>query len=191
MERQNRSSYAKVMVVLRTHSELEDKMVRKWEIFAAAAINWWKRWEETHKLDSNKTSTRTQTQHYGLWNWNMQRLRRGWVVGHENNMALDSKLKVDVHLKVCLKLWLRLEEKRCDPILRKVLVTIDLVETRHKSIHLANNTIRYPAILFIFFWYFSFTLEHSRSNHWKFELKQVKDVACGIFWRLQKIWKKL
>ena len=71
MERQNRSSYAKIMAVLRTDTELEDKIVRKWEKFAAVAINLWKRWEETHKLDSldltsNKTSTRTQTQHYGL-----------------------------------------------------------------------------------------------------------------------------
>jgi len=58
------------------------------------------------------------------------------------------KLKVDVNLTVCLKLWLPLEENKCGPIFRKVLVTIDLVETRHKSIHLANNTIQNPAILF-------------------------------------------
>ena len=36
-------------------------------------------------------------------------------------------------------------------IFRKFLVTIDLVETRDISIQLANNTIRNPAILFIFF----------------------------------------
>ena len=47
-----------------------------------------------------------------------------------------------------------------------------------------------PCNSFNFFWYFCFTKEHSRSNHRKFELKQVKDVACGIFWRLWKIWKK-
>ena len=55
MERQNRSLYAKVMAVLRTNSELEDKMVRKWEKFVVVARNWWKRWEKTHKVDSNKT----------------------------------------------------------------------------------------------------------------------------------------
>jgi hypothetical protein len=32
------------------------------------------------------------------------------------------------------------------PIFRKVLVTLDLVETRHNSIRLPNNTIRNPAI---------------------------------------------
>ena len=55
MEHQNRSSYAKVIAVLRTDSELEDKTVRNWEKFPAVARNWWKWWEETHKLDSNKT----------------------------------------------------------------------------------------------------------------------------------------
>ena len=43
------------MAVLRTDSELDDKTVRKWENFAAVAINLWKWWEETHKLDSNET----------------------------------------------------------------------------------------------------------------------------------------
>ena len=43
MERQNQSSSAKVMAVLRTDFELEDKTVRKWEKFAAVAINLWKR----------------------------------------------------------------------------------------------------------------------------------------------------
>ena len=62
-----------------------------------------------------------------------------------------SKLRVDVNLTVCLMLWLPLEENKCGPIFRKVLVTIDLVETRHKSIQLANNTIRNPTIIFIFF----------------------------------------
>jgi len=55
LERCNRSSYAKVMAVLRTDSELEDKTVRKWEKIAAVARNWWKRWAKTHKLDSYKT----------------------------------------------------------------------------------------------------------------------------------------
>jgi len=31
MERQNRSTYAKVMAVLQTDSELEDNTVREWE----------------------------------------------------------------------------------------------------------------------------------------------------------------
>ena len=39
MERRNRSSYAKVMAVLRTDSELEDKTVRKWEKFTVVARN--------------------------------------------------------------------------------------------------------------------------------------------------------
>jgi len=55
MERQNRCLYAKVMALLRTDSELEDKTVRKWEKFMAVARNWWKRWGKTHELDSNKT----------------------------------------------------------------------------------------------------------------------------------------
>ena len=59
-----------------------------------------------------------------------------------------SKLRVVVTLTVCLKLWLPLEENKCGPIFRRVLVTIDLVKTRHKSIQLANNTIQNPAILF-------------------------------------------
>ena len=46
MERQNRSSYAKVMAVLRTDSELEDKTVQKWEKFAVVATNWSKQWEK-------------------------------------------------------------------------------------------------------------------------------------------------
>jgi hypothetical protein len=29
-----------------------------------------------------------------------------------------------------------------------------------------------------FFFYFSFTKEHTRSNHRKYELKQVKGMAC-------------
>ena len=58
MERWNRKSYAKVMVVLRTDSELEDKTVRKWEKFAAVARNWWKRWGK-HK---NWTLTRPNQQ---------------------------------------------------------------------------------------------------------------------------------
>jgi len=40
-------------------------------------------------LTSNKTSTRTQTQNCRLENLNMQRLWRGRVVGHKNDMAVD------------------------------------------------------------------------------------------------------
>ena len=60
------------------------------------------------------------------------------------------KVMVDMNQTVCLKLWLPLEENKCGPIFQKFLVTIDLVETRDISIQLANNTIRNPAILFIF-----------------------------------------
>jgi len=91
----------------------------------------------------------------------------GWTQGH-------SKLKVDVNLTVCLKLWLPLEENKYGPIFRKVLVIIDLVETRHKSIQLANNTIRNPTIFFIFFDIFlsprrtqEITTGNSSLNKWK------------------------
>jgi len=65
-----------------------------------------------------------------------------------------SKLWVDVNLTACLKLWLPLEENKYGPILQNVLVTIDLLETRHKSLQLENNTIQNPAILFIFLIFF-------------------------------------
>jgi hypothetical protein len=38
------------------------------------------------------------------------------------------------------------DEYKGGPIFRKVLVNLDLVETRHKSMRLPNNTIRNPAI---------------------------------------------
>jgi len=79
------------------------------------------------------------------------------VVGQENDMALDlsdehknTRIRVDVNLTVYLKLWLPLEKNKGGPIFQKVMVTLDLVEMRHKSIRLPNNTIRNPTIFFIF-----------------------------------------
>ena len=62
MEHWNRSSYVKVMVLLQTDSELEDKTVRKWKIFTVVPRNWWKRWGKIHELDSNKTEPATRPQ---------------------------------------------------------------------------------------------------------------------------------
>jgi len=64
------------------------------------------------------------------------------------------KLRIDVNLTVYLKLWLPLDENKGGPIFRKDLVTLDLVETKHKSIRLPNNMIQNPAILFIFLIFF-------------------------------------
>jgi hypothetical protein len=52
-----------------------------------------------------------------------------------------SKLRVDVNLTIHLKLSLPLDENKGGPIFQKVMVTLDLVETRYKSIRLPNNTI--------------------------------------------------
>jgi len=60
------------------------------------------------------------------------------------------KLRVDVNLVVYLNLLLPLDENKGGPIFRSVVVTLDLVETRHKSIRLLSNTIQNPAI-FLFF----------------------------------------
>jgi len=49
------------------------------------------------------------------------------------------------------KLWLPLDGNKGGPIFWKVLVTFNLVEMRHKSIQLLNNTIWNGTILFIFF----------------------------------------
>jgi len=68
-------------------------------------------------------------------------------------MALDLwdehehlKLRVDVNLIVYLKLWLPPDGNKGGPIFRKVLVILDLVETRQKSIQLPDNTIQNSAI---------------------------------------------
>jgi len=53
-----------------------------------------------------------------------------------------------VNLTVYLKLWLPLDENKGGLIFQKVLVTLDLVETRHTSIRLPNNTIQNSKILF-------------------------------------------
>ena len=65
-----------------------------------------------------------------------------------------SKLSVDVNLTVYLNLWLPLDENKGGPFFWKVLVTLDLVKARHKSIRLPDNTIQNPTILFIFFDFF-------------------------------------
>ena len=82
--------------------------------------------------------------------------RKGCRTGKQYGTGLmgrtqeHSKLRVDVNLTVYLKLWLPLDENKGGPIFRKVLVTLDLVETRHKSIQLLNNTIRNPAFFYFF-----------------------------------------
>ena len=84
-----------------------------------------------------------------------------------------SKLKIDVNLTVYLKLWLPLDENKGGLIFRKVLVTLDLVETRHKSILLPNNMIQNPVIRFIFLNFFllrstkEVTIENLSLNKWK------------------------
>jgi len=163
MEHWNRSLYAKVMVVLRTDSELEDKTVRKWEKFAAVARNWWKRWgkhmnrtltrpNQQQDLDQDTNSTlRTLKLKYAK-----AMARKGCRTGKQYGTGLmgrtqeHSKLRIDVNLTVYLKLWLPLDENKGGPIFWKVLVTLDLVKTRHKSIWLPNNTIRNPAFFYLF-----------------------------------------
>ena len=61
-----------------------------------------------------------------------------------------SKLRVDVNLTIYLMLLLPLDENKGDLIFKKVLVSLYLVQTRHKSIRLPNNMIRNLAI-FLFF----------------------------------------
>jgi len=83
---------------------------------------------------------------------------------------------------VYLKLWLPLDENKGGLILRKDLVTLDLVETRHKSIWLSNNTIRNPAIFFIFFDIFlllrsnkEVTTENLSLNKWKTSPAEISE----------------
>ena len=105
-------------------------------------------------LTSNKTLTRTQTQNYGLWKlkyakamtWKGCRTRKWYGTGLMGRTQEHLKLRVHVNLTVYLKLWLPLDENKGGPIFQKVLVTLDLVETRHKLIRLPNNTIWNPAI---------------------------------------------
>ena len=72
MERRNRSSYAKTRPVLRTDSELEDKTgTMRAKIGHGSKDSMEMMGEDTqtgleHDLTSNKTTTRTQTQHDGL-----------------------------------------------------------------------------------------------------------------------------
>jgi len=167
MEHWNRSSYAKVMAILQTDSELEDKTIRKWKKFAAVARNWWKRWGKRQELDSNKTypATRPQPGHKLKTVDSKTEIcaamaRKGCRTGKRYGTGLMArtqehlKQSVDVNLMVYLKLWLPFDENKGDLIFRKVLVTLDLVETRHKSIRLPNNTIRNPTIFFIFLFFF-------------------------------------
>ena len=162
MERWNRSSYVKVMAILRTDYKLEDKTVRKGEKFAAVARNWWKQWGKTHELDSNKdldqdtnSTLRTLKLKYAKAMARKGcRTRKWYGTGLMGRTQEHSKLRVDVNLMLYLKLWLPLDENKGGPIFWKVLVTLDLVETRHKSIRLPNNMIRKPTIFFIFLMFF-------------------------------------
>jgi len=102
------------------------------------------------------------------------RTGKGYGTGLMGRTHEHSKLRVDVNLTLFLKLRLSLDENKGGPIFRKVLVTLDLVEMRHKSIRLPNNTIRNPTIFFLFFWYFSLTrstkevtTENLSLNKWK------------------------
>jgi len=100
-----------------------------------------------------------------------------------------SKLRVDVNLTVCLKLWLPLEENKCGPIFRKVLVTINLVETRHKSIQLANNTVRKLAIIFIFFDIFLLLRRTQEVTTRNLSLNKWKTWPVGFFEDCEKYKK--
>jgi len=96
-----------------------------------------------------------------------------------------SKLKVVINLKVYLKLWLPLDLNKGGPIFRKVPVTIDLEETRHKSIRLPNNTIRNSANSFYFFVIFlsvrstkgvtTKNLSLNKWNTWPVEFSEVSE----------------
>ena len=91
MERPNRCSYVKVMAILRTDSELEDKMVRKWGNFVAVAWNWWKQWGNTHDVDSNMTwpTTRPRPGHK-LNTTDSTEICKGWTYG-TNTRTLETK----------------------------------------------------------------------------------------------------
>jgi len=73
------------------------------------------------------------------------RTGKRYCTGLTGRTQEHSKLRVDVNLTVYLKLWLPLDDSKGRLILWNVLVTLDLVETRYKSIRLPNNMIRNPA----------------------------------------------
>jgi len=149
MERWNRSSYVKVMAVLRTDSELEDKTVRKWEKFAAVARNWWKTVGKNTRTGqhTNWTVTRPNQQQDLDQDTNSMarkgcRTEKWYDTGLMRQTQEHSKLRVDVNLTVYMKLWLPLDENKGGLIFRKVLVS-------------GFRTTR-PEILqfFLIFWYF-------------------------------------
>jgi len=144
-------------------------MVRKWEKFVAVARNLWKRWgnytnwtlsRPNQQQDLNQdTNSKLRTLKL---KYAKAMVRKGCRTGKRYGTGLMGrtqehlKLRVFVNLTLFLKLWLPLDENKGDPIFRKVLVTLDFVEMRQKSIRLPNNTIRNPTI-FLFFWYLSLT----------------------------------
>ena len=106
--------------------------------------------------------------------WKGCRTGKWYGTGLMGRTQDHSKLEVYVNQTVYRKLWLPLDENKGGPIFRKVLVTLDLVETRHKSIRLPNNTIRNPAIFYYFFDIFlllrstkEVTTENLSLNKWK------------------------
>jgi len=106
-----------------------------------------------------------------------------------------SKLKVVMNLKVYLKLCLPLDLNKGGPIFRKVLVTIDLEETRHKSIRLPNNTIRNSANSFYFFDIFlsvrstkGVTTKNLSLNKWKTWPVEFSEV-CEKWEKNYTMWK--
>jgi len=187
MELWNRSSYVKVISNLRTDSELKDKTVWKWEKFAVVARNWWKRWgkhtnwtlttpNQQQDLNKNTNSTlRTLKLKYAK-----TIARKGCRTRKRNSTGLmvrtqeHSKLRVDMNLTVYLKLRLPLDENKGDQIFQKVLVSLDLVQTRHKSIRFPNNMIWNRATFLFFFDIFllvrstkGVTIENLSLNKWK------------------------
>ena len=101
---------------------------------------------KTRIKPATKTRTRTQIQHYGLWKRIMQTAKH--CLGRENfvfGFSVDSRMKAKLNLtkvKANLTVNLSLDTTWCRlgfPIFRKVLITLDLVESLHKSIRLPNN----------------------------------------------------
>jgi hypothetical protein len=96
-----------------------------------------------------------------------------------------------VNLTVYLMLLLPLDENKGDLIFQKVLVSIDLVQTRHKSIRLPNIMIRNPAIFFISFDIFILVRSTVGVTTENLSLNKFKTWPAEFFEDCEKCEKKL
>ena len=94
-------------------------------------------------------------------------------------------------------IWLGTKRKSAH--INSTQMVLSMCSSRYCSTFATHFFLYFRAIIVFFwilwlfhfiFWYFFFTYEHKRSNHRKYELKQVKDVACGKFRRRAQNWQK-